>query len=340
MNPKSMSLKQFFLRRVLRLWPTMAVLFIMTFAINLVPPQFARAEWTDLLQQSLGVLFGVYNLLGSGSYYYGAMWSLSVEEQFYLAAPALMVFFAWTCRSYWRKVFRHFAFTFSLLLVVVRCAICFLPELASEYVPNFFGYLAGSKFDFLAYGVIFYLVSEGRPICTTLTRNTQRVFVIGGLIAPLVFAYFCGSPFDKYSDSPWLFTLALAVAGFGFTTAVGLAAGDRDLLRLFGRADQILLYLGSRSYGIYAFHFTLMVVGYIPIRIFMPWIFAKPALWYGVIQAVITIPIVLIVAELSYRFVERPCIRLSARLIAAMTKNGGGEKDVVEPIPESVKRAA
>ena len=68
----------------------MAVLFVITFAINLVAPQYAAKPWTELVVQSLAVLCGAYNLLGSGSYYYDAMWSLSVEEQFYLAAPALI----------------------------------------------------------------------------------------------------------------------------------------------------------------------------------------------------------------------------------------------------------
>jgi peptidoglycan/LPS O-acetylase OafA/YrhL len=321
---KRMSLRAFYVRRVFRLWPTLAVFAALVILINPWAPFFAKTGWRALGWEYLSVLFGYFNLRNaSSSFYAGAMWSLSVEEQFYLAVPITLLTLSWVFRSWRPAACRWYAIGFVVLLSAIRCGLCFETSakwLAGSAWMQVLCYLATRRFDFLALGVLLFFQAREAPLLWRLGGLAQRWLMYAALLLPLPLIYLMGSAFDSPAKAPLLHSVGMTVCGLAFYAVVGLAAQDRDLLGLPGAADRALLYLGSRSYGIYVLHFPLFVAGWLLVNACTPWVFsAKSVLWYGFLQAAFTIPIILAVCELSFRFVEQPFIRLGGRLVKSLT---------------------
>ena len=333
---KGMSLRAFYVRRVFRLWPTLAFFFVI---VTLVYPWFPsfRTGWRGLRGDFLSVLFGYYTLHnGGGSAYCGAMWSLSVEEQFYLAAPITLLLLAGVFRARWEAACRWSAVGFAALLTAVRCAVYIgVPAgwLREDQTPRVLAYLANLRFDFLALGVLLYFRLRRASPLQRLGRTAQRWLIVAALLSPLAAVYPLGESLQSGFQAPLLYTLGWGFAGLAFYLVVGLAARDRELLRLPGWADRVLLYLGSRSYGIYVIHFPLVVAAWFLVRDFAVREPSSP--WFGVVQAALVLPAVLTLSELSFRFVERPFIRLGGRLAKTWTSPGSP----ATPVPAEMRRA-
>ena len=316
---KAMSLRAFYVRRVFRLWPTLALFFVI---VTLVYPWFPafRTGWRRLRGDFLSVLFGYYTIRnGGGSAYCGAMWSLSVEEQFYLAAPITLLLLAWVFRSKWATACRWSAAGFVALLTAVRCVVYFgVPAgwLREDQVPRVLAYLALHRFDFLALGVLLYFRSREPSPPQRLGRTARSWLIVAALLAPLAAVYPLGESLQPGFQAPLLYTVGWGFAGLAFYLVVGLAARDRELLRLPYLADRVLLYRGSRSYGIYVIHFPLVIAAWFIVRAYA--VREPSSIWFGVTQAALALPVVLALSELSFRFVERPFIRMGGRLAAAL----------------------
>ncbi len=87
----SISLKQFYLRRVLRLLPAFVALLLVYAIYTLVctPPELWNSRWYALAVAACYVS-NWNNLHGADMTMLGHCWSLSLEEQFYLLWPALL----------------------------------------------------------------------------------------------------------------------------------------------------------------------------------------------------------------------------------------------------------
>ena len=166
---KSTSALSFIIRRFFRLLPAMMVKLAFTFAcIQLVAVFAGESTWAQngllvsprsFVEQSLGLISGfLINQIGRPTFSFGAMWSLSVEFQFYYAYAVLLLISGVllsflitkepTKRSHQVLILKGLFLPLFLLCLLQRGFILFD---TGDHVP-FIAYLVNWRFDFLIFG--------------------------------------------------------------------------------------------------------------------------------------------------------------------------------------------
>jgi peptidoglycan/LPS O-acetylase OafA/YrhL len=298
------SFRDFYVRRALRLFPALgcviavAVIFaglmelagrpsyrpyslgtfeglpwVVTFVGN-----WARALDPSSLAGSLGLL--------------GHTWSLGVEEQFYLLWPALFVLLM-------RRHFSRGRLAFFLALTAI-----------AEMIYRLAGTLAGDNSSRIYYGtdthsdgliigcaVAFWLASgrsSGRQVPSGLLKGATWV---GTAVLALLFLL------GDRSDAPVEVSVAVLAAG---AVLVGVVTGKVPAAVGGLLSSPHAVLIGRRSYGLYLWQYVILqaVVALYP----------ATALDGRRISVAVTLGAVFaapfIAAELSYRFVELPALRL------------------------------
>jgi len=238
---------RFYARRSVRIFPV----FYLTALILLLLTPILQLQWRWLQLTFLAYLgnffanhdFSLYAVLSKSHHptadvTIGHVWSLCVEEQFYLIWPLVV----WMVRD--RTKLLWTAVVLSLAALGLRCAMClhFPPELAEQWIVRTLPF----RMDTLLLGGILALLLRG-PHADRWQRASRGIFLV---MSAGVLALFLLSP--DY-DSPWLLTIGytlLALASAGLIGAT-IKPGSPEF-RLFSLKP--LLILGKYSYGFYIYH--------------------------------------------------------------------------------------
>ncbi len=243
-------LKDFYIRRVARIMPCLVLLVFMVTvfgAIGLKP--FMNQAPNDIEVSYALTVFSAFtfwmNILiieyGWVNYALGVLWSLSVEEVFYIAFPILCVFLG-----------RGKGFILFLLAI-----ICYAPYFRSLHFGEENGaylYHYFSSFDGIAIGCLTALIAQNFKI------NLQSTKVFVPIISVLMIVLYLYAPIKDVST--WgvsVFAVLSAMLIFCFTQHPQAEASS--LL------SKIMVWIGQRSYEMYLFHLIvlgLMKVFYFP----------------------------------------------------------------------------
>lgn len=213
-------------------------------------------------------------------------WSLSVEEHFYLIWPlALMVLLPWRRRATW--------------LIGGVAVASWLAMAATVHTQSADG--TPYRAYILPWAVVWtvlvgcglaVVVHSGRLPRVLLKTRVGTAAVAVAVVATLAAAHFPREPHMLWEST--LVVLATAIL-------IGhLHAEGGFLRRLLGRAP--LAYIGRRSYGLYLWHFPILVL------------LQRHLNAGGRVDGIAMVVLSLIVAEISYRVVEQPFLRLKSRV--------------------------
>jgi peptidoglycan/LPS O-acetylase OafA/YrhL len=276
-------LQWFYLRRIFRIWPMYFFTLAFAFLVWRYTP-FARDNAFGRFSV-IPYLLLVQNLWfpGIGIRPLGVMWSLAIEEHFYLGWP-------WLVRALKPKP----------LLLAIAAGLVFEPCLRAYLAMD--GYTAGqiyrntaTHFDGLLAGALLAVWMEDES-CTP-KRLMLAGLIAGAAMLPLVLLLL-PPDVSKTGMSPYLFS---AIAFF-FAGIVALAlSGALKFL-----ASRPLVALGQLSYSMYLIHlFVFIGFNWFPER-----------RWPVGTALLFTYALTVILAALTRLLIEKPFLRLKERLLA------------------------
>ena len=282
-------LRKFWIRRARRLLPA---LFMMLLALAIAVATFATDSAPDFRRDVIPSLLYVSNwwqIWFVETPYFAAsdlpvlrhLWSLAVEEQWYLIWPIVFVLLA--------KVPRRVAATITALLGVfaaVATALLWLPD--SESRTNFLYLSTPTRASGLLLGAALALWWRRAD---SVRRWMTVLLDIGGLVLLGVLAVAAATVHvnDEALYRGWL--VATSVISV-MLIVVAVRPSGSVLRTVLGSAP--LAAIGRRSYGLYLWHWPIFVIGD-----------ARGATTNLLICALITVA----VNELCFRFVEQPARR-------------------------------
>ena len=317
----TVSIRNFYLRRARRLLPALYVLLI---GLTIYTALFRRDVLGQLRGDVLAALTYTSNWyqiwVGQGYTASGDfaplrhLWSLAVEEQFYLLWPLVMI---GLIRRGRRRLPEMAKWLFlAAVLVTVLMAVLYYPgEIGTcEVTPDAYWHVAGrciSKTEYvylgtltrgggLLLGAAFALL--WRPVA--VMRGPMRrkghlvdLVALAGLAGLAALTWYLHIITPEGTADPWLFRGGFFVCGLA---TLALIAGVTHRGAWAGPilGNPLLLWIGLRSYGIYLFHWPI----YQGIRR----VAGRPL---TVAEFVLALALTAVACEISYRFIEMPIRR-------------------------------
>jgi peptidoglycan/LPS O-acetylase OafA/YrhL len=312
----------FMVRRALRLTPAMlvviglsllALVLISALPDNLKADELGMTGFGAFSGQSAAILIGVLiNFYPNPLYYFGPMWSLSVEYQFYMAFALASALIAWGIGR--QRLEQALGWAACILLALTCVARWWQPLLSAWLGPvqMLFDYIVSWRFDFMLAGVLLALVYRRGVAISLQWRSTYLALAGSAFLLPIVLCALSEAPEDRYS--PFLTRVSLPIALVSFTLLVALAAGRKAFAPVDSRGMRALIWIGDRSYSIYLFHSTVMAFVWWGVALLEPALPSARPVTYGIVQAVLTVALTFVAADLSYRRVELPWNAVGARL--------------------------
>jgi peptidoglycan/LPS O-acetylase OafA/YrhL len=277
---------RFYMRRLLRIWP---LYFVFLAGTALIAPHFLD---DSLSGHGLAFVFFVSNwtaaFTGSAASVAAPLWSVSVEEQFYLIKPWLVRHI--TSVGWWRLVG-----ALTGLALLTRAVLVLNHAQHPGIWCNTF-----ARLDTVAMGIVLALAQRNAPwVC----RALRRVGVVGGAL--IILGIGACVRLDQ-SPPPWPLLLSYSAVAFGAGSIIAGTMGGGLSQRVFSNA--LVAWLGRISYGLYVFHALGLVLGR---RQAVSWdlVDAPRVLLTGLVGLGLTIA----ASVLSWFLVERPFLRLKKR---------------------------
>ena len=305
---------KFYLGRARRLLPAVAVLLIAVGLAVLIVYQDALSAFRE---DALATVFYVNNwwyIFVDQSYFESVgrppllkhLWSLSVEEQFYLIWP---VFALLLMRSGGRPLVRRLALVLAIASTVWMAVLSIRNGYPVDADPSRAYFGTDSHSMGLLVGAALATMWRPGRLSTQVPRGAQLIITgigVASLAAVIGFYLFVGE------FTPWLYRGGFLALAF-FTTA--LIAAVTHPASFLGPAlgTGILRYIGRRSYGIYLWHWPIFMV-------------TRPGIdveWSEPVTFVVRIALTLVIAELSYRLVEMPIRRGVLGRASSAVRSGG-----------------
>lgn len=278
----------FYARRARRLLP--ASLLVLVVSVPLMLWLLPVGVWAQSAHEVMASAFYVQNLwlAGKSVTYSGAddvaspvqhYWSLSVEEQFYLVWPALILIALWAARRIRRARVESVILAFLSAVGVTSLVISLVLTPAH---PSFSYFITPTRaWEFAAGGLIPFVFQRWSPGfgASMLLRYGGLCLLIGSAVE-----FSQATPFPGWAALlPVTATAAVIIAG---------DANGRDPLAILF-TNGVTQWLGNISYSIYLWHWPLIALA--------PYVIHDDL---GFLSKLVIVVLALVLGQLSKRYVE------------------------------------
>jgi peptidoglycan/LPS O-acetylase OafA/YrhL len=294
---RRISLRNFYLRRVLRILPPLYVALALAVVLCYVGQEHPGIPFAGTVAQALQVsnYYEIYanpaiTMPGSG-----VLWSLAVEEHFYLVFPLL---YGWMCRRL--CVYRQALTLLALCAAALawRCILHF--HFHASFVRTY--YATDTRFDAILFGCIFAIVANPvlhDPLHGWFLRRMKWLL-------PLCVVALLGTFLER--DEGFRETLRYTVQGLALIPLFIAAIHYQKSWPVLFLNLPLMRFLGVLSYSLYLCHFMIMETVE---RVWM----ASPFL-----QGAVALAGALGFATVVHYWIERPCTKIRKRLAKALAQ--------------------
>ena len=295
-------IRNFYIRRILRIWP----LYFFYVAIGSLLVILSQGWSTSLLKHLAGLStftfnFAYFLLLPSPILLFVHLWTISYEEQFYAVIP-------WFLGKVLTRGEGSKWNVLGLLLLLGTALRALFIYLGLEHPAIYI--LPFTHFEAILGGLAIGLGLFDRPL-----QNAAGP----ALMLPAILCLGAVFLLPNNDVTGWGLMLTYPLVGLGMSLIVFWAV-DRThplLTRIIG--NRVFVYLGKISYGLYVFHFgTLGLAARICSNILG--ITLEQAALFRLTSLTIGMVLTVSFSALSYRWIERPFLKLKDRFSAVRSR--------------------
>jgi peptidoglycan/LPS O-acetylase OafA/YrhL len=286
----TLNLRSFYARRVLRIWP----LYFFFIAVALIPFFNPLHGFSSRYVCAFVLLSGNWSFIAWGepiSTVVGPLWTVSVEEQFYLLWPPLV-----------RKISRH-RIALAALAMLVVATLTRIAMLAIHANSNSVRYNSLARLDPIAAGILVATVLHSRM--PKFGLRLRLIMLCCGVSGLILVAHFWR--INRPDSLEWVPTL------IGYpVVAVSCTLILLAVLGVSLRFPQFLVYLGKISYGLYVYHILAMFLAW---RLIPSWKLLPSHNHFShvFLRELLGLAITVLLASISYTVLEKPFLKLKTR---------------------------
>lgn len=288
-------LGKFYMRRILRIWPLYFLLLLIGVVVN------AGYHGDAIGSEYLYFLFFVPNILiakGVIVEHIAHLWSIGVEEQFYIFWPNLVKFLKTR--------------TFGLILILIAIGFWFLRNYLTWQGTGGFWLklLSYTRFDFMALGGLGALTLNEASSTFRKLKKILENRIVQAILLLFVLVYL-----SELTQVYKLYYFDILLFG---TAVSGLLVGLVSENRLFNAEQKIFVLLGELSYGIYMYH---AIVVYFIIYWLKPFLVDSGLIVQNFIIYFSAIFISVGISYLSYNLFEKRFLALKRKFAIIKSSN-------------------
>lgn len=299
-NGQSIRVVNFYCRRLKRLYPTLISMLILTVTYITLFQRNLFYQLKSIFITNVLFIYNWWEVIYDQSYFdrfagespFTHLWTLGVEVQFYLIWPLLLILLFKLLKN--KHQVGHIVLALSIVSAILMAVLYDPSHINRVYYgtdTRAFSFLLGAWLAFI------WPVDQLRY---QLKPQAKKLIDITGIIALLavVMLYFVlpGEAAFTYYGGMFIFSIFAMIL-------MGVIAHPGSSLSVWF-TNPIFTWIGKRSYGIYVYQFPVLIFYESNV---------KNIGTHPLINAIIEIGIILIISELSYRFIEAPMAKFDMK---------------------------
>lgn len=297
----TISLKNFYLRRILRIWPLFYICLVIGFIFFPLIKYFLKQDYNEIANPIMYLFF-----LNNFDYIKGwpnfpdalsliVLWSIAVEEQFYLLWPIILKYVA-------------IRFYIPIFLLLILGTIVFrslhLSDSSFDFaVRNFHTF---SVIGDMAIGGIFAVLSTSSFHFKKWIQNLSKnaIIFIYALIAVIYFGK------EYLFDSPVMLLFERLIFGLGF----GLIIIEQNFANnsFFKFSNYLRISkVGNYTYGLYCLHFLVLSI---VLNTFIQFMGTPENMYSCIVIVILSFYITNLLAKFSFSRIEKPFLNMKEKI--------------------------